>query len=554
MNILSIDASCSTKVAKAIQDTWAYTSDDSGDWQDALQKNAYDETPDAANRLSEPDGIKELFNDYINTDDVRFNARSEGHWEIAEAASASIYDRTQNYLRSKGIEPNDTLTLYRGMMVDKSTLDQFESGDDLFIKPRPLSSFALDYRTAYSFGHGSGEYWDPVTNKHIKQEGAVFAVKVPAKSLFSHWATGFGCAGENEVVVKGDYLADSPWFLVSKGSRTAKALQFSTKAKRPVPATPDIVEDRNNADWLIRLQEQASDEEGRPTDLELSYGEEVKGGAGSGNFGHAGRPGARGGSAGGGASGLTSKYVQGRELTPEDAPEVAAFFSDQNWSGSFGDDDKNITNDVGLSKILKAQGFDGKPELVSKEELDTLVEQGYTEMYRGVATDAYAEQFRTGELYISAGSFGNGTYASTNLKTAKDYAGYDYQSDVYAKPIRMALRPEAKVLDYGNDVFRIGGLAHRFQMDSPERDRLYEQAKLAHKAGDTAKGDKLLQQRNALVNQDQARHRLGYDVGRMAAFLGYDAIRIQQGGSFNVSDRIEDFYVILNRTALVVER
>lgn len=183
--------------------------------------------------------------------------------------------------------------------------------------------------------------------------------------------------------------------------------------------------------------------------------------------------------------------------------------------------------DERLRQICERQGFDGKPRLVSREELNSyLKDEPYSvELHRGVQDgwdwvemakpgremDDIAlpaaemnERFRTGDLHYGTGQFGNGTYTSTDASVAREYAGED------GALLRMALDPEATVISYQDLLGEQEQFLDQFPDDSPVR-------------------------------------RAFGDPGRYAAARGYDVITAS--GKYGSTE-----YNILNRTALIVER
>lgn len=174
-----------------------------------------------------------------------------------------------------------------------------------------------------------------------------------------------------------------------------------------------------------------------------------------------------------------------------------------------------------LGRLLAAQGYDGLPEVISREEMDRRVDAGWPEMWRGVGGSQYgtaaenAEQYRSGKLYPGSGIFGNGTYAAVAPQTALAYVDGDIGRDFHTTPgiIRIALRPDARVVDF---------------------DELVEQ--YPHLNQGTRQG-----KRGALD-----------DPGRLATALGYDAIAAQ-ARNVDYRDGRVMYYVILNRTAVAVQ-
>lgn len=109
----------------------------------------------------------------------------------------------------------------------------------------------------------------------------------------------------------------------------------------------------------------------------------LKGGAGSGNWAHTGRPGKRGGSAPGGGSSLGTFAT---------TPTLKALLSGR-MEYSIHSTQKAIP-----AKVFKELGYDAKPEAVNS--LDDAISQGDTELWRGVSGDnpeeaqVHANQFK----------------------------------------------------------------------------------------------------------------------------------------------------------------
>jgi hypothetical protein len=231
-------------------------------------------------------------------------------------------------------------------------------------------------------------------------------------------------------------------------------------------------------------------------------------------------------------------YASGRQLTLDDLPAVTAYYN--NEASTLNPDDPNTGRDPVLGAILGEQGFDGLPEVVDGEQMDALIAQGYTETWRGVSTAEQAEQFRTGELYVGTGCYGNGTNTAANRETARDYSN-DEQNGI----IRMAIRPEARVIELG-DLHE--GAVSRNMGTLPERQRLFDRAKEAYDRGDVETAMDFVNQYGALAGKEAHTHRLYSDHGRAAALEGFDAIQVWPWGERT------PYYIILNRTAVVVQR
>lgn len=197
------------------------------------------------------------------------------------------------------------------------------------------------------------------------------------------------------------------------------------------------------------------------------------------------------------------------------------------------------TSDPALGEIYREQGFHGRPEVVSRAELERRVTQGgWILLYRGIGSSGArgpdgggttnadrarvmrerADQFRgAGDHYPGTGVRGSGTYVDTNPDTAQDYTepdeDHEWGPERWPGLLRMALRSDARIADWEE-------IEEAWQ---PLVERL--------------KDGGLPQEQYA------ATFRVLGDEGRRAAVLGYDAIRLRGGRR----------YMILNRTALVVQ-
>lgn len=180
--------------------------------------------------------------------------------------------------------------------------------------------------------------------------------------------------------------------------------------------------------------------------------------------------------------------------------------------------DRDERGDIVLHEMLKEQGFDGKALLVSETEMDILVKAGWSESFRGVTEKKFTDQFRNGDLYAGFGIYGNGTYVAYGGKkamtTALDYATAD------GSVMRMALNPNAKIIDF-EDLEKMYNNEWAKKLN----------AKIKRSSG--SKRAELLAEYNLNITKEKS-----------GVILGYDAIRISS----------EEYYVILNRTAVAVQK
>lgn len=199
-------------------------------------------------------------------------------------------------------------------------------------------------------------------------------------------------------------------------------------------------------------------------------------------------------------------YVEAARTSPND------WADDVDDLVELDDLDDGATHDSRLAEMWRIQGFDGPPQVVSPEEFEALGDD-HVRVYRGLSGDGaedYAEDFRSGDVYAGVGVHGNGTYTSTSEATAEDYAGVDPAGGA---TLRMALPPGA----------RIG---------TPED--VWDAWDEAIKADPSLK---------------PVFRAMEGDTGKLATALGFDAVHI--AGDYMEKD--ESYYVVLNRTALLVE-
>ncbi len=235
------------------------------------------------------------------------------------------------------------------------------------------------------------------------------------------------------------------------------------------------------------------------------------------NLGWAGRAADRHGGDGG------HERVRGRDLRGEVDYERL-------WAAHPQDPTTFQGEDHALKPILNAQGFDGLPQVASREEVDQAVAAGWTPLWRGVGVgnqegDKYAEQFRTGDLWVGLGAYGNGTYAMPDWRKT-DANGYG------STVIRMVLHPDAKVISREE--------LHRLM----DEDGIHNRVRVY-------KGTE--------AGEDAPRFRVMADEGRYAALRGYDAIMVSYLDDLvpephhrNHPGMVPE-WVILNRTALMVQ-
>jgi hypothetical protein len=228
-----------------------------------------------------------------------------------------------------------------------------------------------------------------------------------------------------------------------------------------------------------------------------------------------------------------SKELDKKGISNERVLEISNEIRDINWRLVAARGDRPLGPP--LKDIYKEQGFNAKPELVgtasdlrTRKDLLTNPDGTNVIMYRGVTIKEFSDQFKGlgkdgDEHFAGRGIFGNGSYAaapaahdrrgttSEAQKTARSYAGE--KKDIANKVTAFGLRKDANVVTFDG-------------ADRNER---------------TAKYDQWVDD-----VRDRAYKETGYhfnDVGEAAAAVGIHAYQVPQRG--------EDFFVILNRGAVV---
>jgi hypothetical protein len=242
-----------------------------------------------------------------------------------------------------------------------------------------------------------------------------------------------------------------------------------------------------------------------------------------------GGPQGGGGSAGGageaeggaGGSGGAGEPGEGKDITSELGSEYGTDgkYTQQSADLRDKDFDPGQKGDATLEAIAKKQGFDGKAEMVGQEEFDRVVAEGGTVTYRGITphydapgSDAkwvesegeITNQFAEGEYFGGQGTYGSGTYTTTDLSIAQHYASED---NAGGSIVTMAVRPTARIA-------------------TPLE---WNAAREAAKNGGGFTG--------------------ASNEGRILAAQGFDGYRVV---SRNVDAPSNQFIVVLNRKALVV--
>jgi hypothetical protein len=138
----------------------------------------------------------------------------------------------------------------------------------------------------------------------------------------------------------------------------------------------------------------------------------------------------------------------------------------ENWFDKLADIEKKakkLTDEEGIEnsyfyEVIKAAGFDKKPELVSEESLST---SKSPKLYRGVTSPKQIEDLKNSDkLFMGKGDFGNGLYFSTNQNAAtiwakkgatKDTGNADAsEKEIKERMATAVLADDAKILSFSD--------------------------------------------------------------------------------------------------------
>ena len=188
--------------------------------------------------------------------------------------------------------------------------------------------------------------------------------------------------------------------------------------------------------------------------------------------------------------------------------------------------------DLWLNAIQNRMGFNALPTLVDEAGLNALAAQGWIKVYRGISGRSKrdpefaakaVEEFKTGPHYAGNGIFGNGTYTSTWIATAQDYA-----DGINANVMQIAISPTARIISHEELI----------KMVNKDLD------KIAKKEGKDNSGQLWADSRT------YEKYKIFANSGRYAASKGYDAIKVTQG-----TRAVDDhYYVVLNRAKVAVKK
>jgi hypothetical protein len=193
--------------------------------------------------------------------------------------------------------------------------------------------------------------------------------------------------------------------------------------------------------------------------------------------------------------------------------------------------------DARLASAYEVKGYNAKPVVLEGEAFEAAAKDAQAYVYRGV-NDSFekapvlAEQFRTGDYFAGSGVYGNGTYTTTRLDTAKLYAGS--KGEIL----------EILIPDLSNYVAKEQLSKQVKEVLSEISDKLQVLRKEQFSAF-IAKNEALAEELGKAIDALTEASRFMHDDGIAATLLGYDGLIIQE--------KNEIYYVILNRGKVIVK-
>lgn len=227
--------------------------------------------------------------------------------------------------------------------------------------------------------------------------------------------------------------------------------------------------------------------------------------------------------------------------------------------------------DFEIEDVLNAQGFDGRPRVVSADEFDEAVKaanggNGFIAQRTYSAPDqetldAYRQQLYGGKWYVDcssgAATFGQGMYCaadysgviSSQIQTQIDFYKdlYSERGNVFSYVETMTLDPSARVIDYYE--LRDMQAAAEPDADSWLRNELAKHQEMFKRGEITPQQGMMMDAESReqfwnIVEEAQAIRSM--NTSSYAAALGYDAVRVENTAGVTET-------IILNRTKLIIK-
>lgn len=218
--------------------------------------------------------------------------------------------------------------------------------------------------------------------------------------------------------------------------------------------------------------------------------------------------------------------------------------------------------DIGLAVVYEERGYNAKPQRVSTEEFSKMVQEepDRQRMWRGIGEADFRRELHESDTHwVGMGVFGNGTYFAGTTSTATGNDALTEAGGYGNIMTRAMLAKDAKIVNY-KEIAPAIQAAMALRQNTKEELETLSTEELRDRAGGFRLGyvkdeDDDLPHWEAgrkliLAEKNANAYKGTQDAGRVAAILGYDAIRspIVQGPGKSV-----DYMVILNRGKLILD-
>lgn len=199
-----------------------------------------------------------------------------------------------------------------------------------------------------------------------------------------------------------------------------------------------------------------------------------------------------------------------------------------------------------LTAAYEVKGYNKLPQVIPTVEFNQIKKTADVTVYRGISGNQekrswdFADEYLTGNHYAGYGVYGNGTYSSTVLARARDYA----QNGIGEGTIlEMLIKDKSNFITASE----IRKLRKEFETDLRVDLKALSSARFeANVAGDTLLAEKLSKEMSDL----ELAQNFVTDDGVFATMTDYDGIELPVSED---NEEKEFFYVILNRGKMIVK-
>lgn len=212
----------------------------------------------------------------------------------------------------------------------------------------------------------------------------------------------------------------------------------------------------------------------------------------------------------------------------------------------------------GLSAAYRAKGYNDLPNVIDASVFDEMAKTADAKVYRGIKNQAggltgeqMADAYKYGDHYAGYGIYGNGSYASTEVRTAKQYSGLAFDAELRAVHDKGAIM-EILIPDTSNYITPTDLFDEIETLEKgvwKQADKYRAEAKKLYAAAGGESNAQIKELMDKARTLESAASSLA-EPGTAATLLGYDGIVVEDVG-VSVGEK---YYVILNRAKVVVKK